>query len=317
MSDIVRQGSYAARFEVRAGDHAASGERSELSNFLDAEGNPDYSENIPGRVYYYAFSVLPDLNWHPGAAWNILFQFHGPLDAPYAKASPVIALNADSEYSLSLNGGNKQSGVRNLNQSFSFNRYKEDGGKLYPGSWDDFVLEVRFDIGGRGYVNVWRRKHGRGETEFSFIGGASGVDTLMHDDNFVVNGDGRGGTVESKHYWKAGIYRGNPNETTKPTVIYLDGMTRALSFDDATFGAFGDVPGKPPTPVVPPVPGPTRTNVPFAPQTGRFTASFYALPSLGADEGEDAVIGLSPEAASTFADMAVSIRFGTNGIEVR
>lgn len=69
------------------------------------------------------------------------------------------------------------------------------------------------------------------------------VSTLLYDNFGVVNGDGRrnGGLTESRHYWKHGYYRGNPNRTVGAVSVHLDGMTRAKTFEDAAFGAFGDI----------------------------------------------------------------------------
>jgi hypothetical protein len=64
----------------------------------------------------------------------------------------------------------------------------------------------------------------------------------MYDDSGTVNGNGAGGVTQSSHYWKHGIYRGSPNVTTSATIVHLDGMTRAKTFEDAAFGAFGDIP---------------------------------------------------------------------------
>ncbi len=47
------------------------------------------------------------------------------------------------------------------------------------------------------------------------------------------------------HYWKHGVYRGFPHLTPNATVAILDGFTRALTFEDAAYGAFGDVPVAP------------------------------------------------------------------------
>ena len=60
----------------------------------------------------------------------------------------------------------------------------------------------------------------------------------------------------------------------------------------------------------PPAPAPTWQNVPFAAQSGAFTAEFDAVP-LRSDQ--DTVVGLSGMAADAYTDLAAIIRFGANG----
>ena len=45
----VRQGKYAARFEVTTADYINSGERAEVSGLRNATGSVDRKENVPGN----------------------------------------------------------------------------------------------------------------------------------------------------------------------------------------------------------------------------------------------------------------------------
>lgn len=50
VTDPVRQGKYAARFEVTPDDYINSGERAEASGMKNATGATDRSENVAGKI---------------------------------------------------------------------------------------------------------------------------------------------------------------------------------------------------------------------------------------------------------------------------
>jgi hypothetical protein len=235
----VRQGKYAARFEVTPADYINSGERAEVSGLRNATGSVDRRENVPGSVFFYAFSSYLPSPFVSGTSWTILLQMHGPNSWPYSGASPSFAVSAQNIYSIHVNGGAKNGTKNNRNAEYEFS-----DSEIVLDSWEDFVFEIKWDIENKAYVNGWRRRWGQGEKQFTQVLRVTNESTLMYDWNLLVNGNGTG-TVRDAHYWKHGVYRGRADETPNATVAILDGFTRALTFDDAVYGAFGDVPATP------------------------------------------------------------------------
>ncbi len=51
ITEPVRQGKYAARFEVTENDYIGVGERAEVNSIINATGAIDHAENIPGKLH--------------------------------------------------------------------------------------------------------------------------------------------------------------------------------------------------------------------------------------------------------------------------
>ena len=79
--------------------------------------------------------------------------------------------------------------------------------------------------------------------------------------------------MSDAHYWKHGIYRGSPNVTHNATTVILDGFTRALTFEDAAYGAFGDQPNSAPA-------APVAQSLPAAPVTQSLPAASTPRPGV-------------------------------------
>eukprot|EP00029_Vermamoeba_vermiformis_P000417 TRINITY_DN1047_c0_g1_i2.p1 TRINITY_DN1047_c0_g1~~TRINITY_DN1047_c0_g1_i2.p1 ORF type:complete len:276 (-),score=58.69 TRINITY_DN1047_c0_g1_i2:31-858(-) len=202
--------------------------------------------NFIGSLFFYAFSVYIPSPFVTGTSWTILLQMHGPNSAPYSGASPSFGFSAQKAYSVHVNGGMKITN-RDLyrNAEYKFNDYVAGSGEILTDSWEDFVFEIKWDIENKAHVNGWRRRWGQGEKEFTQVLRVTNESTLMYDQTYTVNGNGNGSLVRDAHYWKHGIYRGSAHMTPNATIAILDGFTRALSFEDAVYGAFGDVPVTP------------------------------------------------------------------------
>ncbi len=226
VTDIVRQGKYAARIEVRPGDDPihSSGERAEVLVMTDKDGKP-FFENESSGTQFYAFSVRLAPDWKPPAAengndWAIVFQLHGPDDL---RTSPSVAVSVQDRFSIHLHGGDLDDRERAIwHKAFPFT-----DSRLAPGKWVDLVLKIQFAKDFNGTVDVWRRDEG--QTEFTKTLEIRDVPTLQYKTSL-------GGV--KPHYWKHGFYRSK--QTTVTNVLWLDGLTRGDSFEAVVQAAFGD-----------------------------------------------------------------------------
>ncbi len=227
VTDMVRQGRYAVRVEVRPGDDPiqSSGERAEALVMTDSAGKP-INEGEQSGTQFYAFSVRLEPDWQApetdrSSAWAIVFQLHGP---DQLKASPSVAVSVQNEFNIAIYGGDLDAGARHRH-------YPLSKSSLAPGSWVDLVLKVKFAKDATGTVEVWRRDEG--ESEFSQVLSLADVPTLQYRSSL-------GGV--GPHYWKHGLYRSKQKSITN--VLWLDGLTRGDSFDAVVRAAFGST-GKP------------------------------------------------------------------------
>jgi Polysaccharide lyase len=222
----VRQGSYAARVEVRPGDDpiGSSGERAEVLVMTDAAGNA-INESLSSGTQYYGFSVRLDSAWTPpqtGADgnWAIVFQLHGP---DVLAASPSVAVSVLKRFSIDCCSGNLDS----ASQSLRWKSFVLSDSSLNVGHWVDLVLKITFAVDFTGSIVVWRRNEG--QTAFSQVLSVNNIPTLQYKSSV--------GPVAA-HYWKHGLYRSK--QTTVTNVLWLDGLSRADSFDEVVAAAFGN-----------------------------------------------------------------------------
>jgi hypothetical protein len=83
--DVVRQGRFAARFELRPGERASGqccGHRAEVSG-------DDATAAVEGDERWYQWSFQPDAQFPAAQGWTVLGQWHADLDG-----SPPVAINA-------------------------------------------------------------------------------------------------------------------------------------------------------------------------------------------------------------------------------
>lgn len=230
VTDIVRQGRYAARVEVRPGDDPinSSGERAEVSTMSDRDGNPLFEDESSG-VQFFAFSVRLAPDWQPptpeaGSGWATVLQLHGPNSL---KASPSIAVRVLDHFAISLHAGNLDDRAKAAwHESHPFKNYR-----LAPGKWVDLVLRVKLAKDFTGEVDVWRRDEG--QVSFTHELALRRIPTLQYASG-IDNG------LVGKHYWKHGLYRSKDRSITN--VLWLDGLTRANSFEAAIRSAFNAPP---------------------------------------------------------------------------
>ena len=211
VTNPVRQGTYAARVEVRPGDDPinSSGERSEVSHMTDSMDN-SISEGESSGTQYFAFSVRLDSSWQDPVGgvdgpWAIVLQLHGPdvLGIP-----PAIAVSVQNGFNLFLHAGDLSNKAKYIDGIFPF-----ANSNLNLGGWVDLVMKVKFASDFTGAVTVWRRDEG--QTSYSKMLGLEGVPTLQYKSSL--------GPVGS-HYWKHGLYRSE--ETAITNLLWLDGLTR-------------------------------------------------------------------------------------------
>lgn len=210
VADVVRQGRYAARFEVRPGDNNVSGsgddgERCEL--MIPAELSGGAAE---GDEAWYALSARMDTPRSPDG-WNTLVQWHGT--APGGQAFAINAVGGNEIY-LRTAGGDLANPTLN---------YYTLAAKWELRRWYDLLVHV-----------VWSSDPAKGMVE-AFADGAR-VLPPQHVPTLYT-----GYAV----YLKVGHYR---KAWTETDVTYIDGVCIATSYEAAVTGAFpaGSWPGEAP-----------------------------------------------------------------------
>jgi Polysaccharide lyase len=202
-TNVVREGTYAAKFTVRPGDkfESTSGERSEVY-----WGGSDESD---GQDYWYSWSTLFPTDWTAPAGWGYFIQWH----ADFLATTPPIAFNArEDSVVIQVN-----TGPLNSSQTTGTVRYTLPLlDTLNKGLWNDFVAHIHWSSGNDGAITVWHRVEG--ETSYTKVLNATGFPTLQ------VGPDG----VPASNYLKLGLYR---STDTKVSSLYQDGFKRWISAD--------------------------------------------------------------------------------------
>lgn len=135
---IVREGTYAARFEVKPGDHWAGlvgGERAEVAKGV---GEKEGMESYWAWSTYFPKSFVSD----PRAGWQMFTQWHSTSTTNNAG----VSFQVDHErLVVRFDGGP------------TGNEWKfRDLGPLVRGTWTDFIFHVRWSPGQDGAIDVWR-----------------------------------------------------------------------------------------------------------------------------------------------------------------
>jgi hypothetical protein len=135
VSDRARQGQYAARFELRDGDHPAwgGGERAEMARYKEARVQE-------GDERWYEFSLMFDLAFPSEATeYFMVIQWHGADDAP-----PPMALQVTREGQLIMTGHGPDAPPVVI-------------GDIARGEWVDYVVHARFSqSSATGWAEVYR-----------------------------------------------------------------------------------------------------------------------------------------------------------------
>jgi uncharacterized protein (TIGR03382 family) len=220
VSDVVREGSKALKVTVRKGDNpiAASGNRNEVLYL---------TQEPPGSEYYYKWSTLFPEDYPSANTWQLFAQWHqdGCCGSP-----PLEFYVVGEEMFLRVGGSNGKVVWR---------------GPLVRGSWNDFVLRVKWSSNPKeGFVEMYKD-------------GELAVPKTMAATQF--NGE--------RNYLKLGLYR--DNSISQVGVVYHDGFTMGTTLEDVMPPAAPEAPAPPaaielPTPPTSQAPVPTPGVTPPA-----------------------------------------------------
>ncbi len=209
VTDPVRKGKYAARFELRHDDpKIANGHRSEVSeNYFLAPFNKDI---------WYRFSTFIPKDWPHRYVRCLIAQWHGFPDKEFGEVwrSPVLGIEyRDMDFMIRICYSSKS--IQTTSSCPDNNKtilYRSDE-YAQKGIWHDFVVNVNWTYKRSGYLNVWI------------------------DDNQVIKYKGPIGYNDFLGtFFKMGIYRDNIAETF---VIYHDEYRRGYSPADIGIENFG------------------------------------------------------------------------------
>lgn len=198
VEDRVRDGRYAARFEVGPGDNplrCSCGERAELVK---------HTGERPGMTSVWAWSAYFPAEFAVRPGRRVVFtQWHD-----YGSGHPapvvirVVSVNGEDRLGLGVQGGAVANPVV---RAWTF-------GRLERGRWYDFVTRIRWASDGTGSVEL-------------MIDGTWVIPPTSTPTLFQENG-------ERGVYLKQGAYRATPWSQT--TVAYIDGTRRGTDLSDVS-----------------------------------------------------------------------------------
>lgn len=203
-SSVVRQGRFAARFELRQGDRPPGlccGDRAEVSGGAVAAAGE-------GDDRWYQWSTLFDTDFPADSGWSVLSQWHAGQDGspPMAISAGPTNVSTDS-WGLVISTWNSPG-----NPGPTFTPWSAP---ILRGVWNDMKVHVKWSVSDDvGFVELWID----GSPQIFTAAPCSGqtrcmVRTLMPD----------GGGV----YFKQGYYR-DPAIVATGTV-YHDGFSESVS----------------------------------------------------------------------------------------
>ena len=193
-SKVVRQGRYAARFEVRPGDSNVAGSGTgERTHVYIGTATTD---SVEGREQYWAWStyIPPDFT-APMGGWNSFVGFHHT--GTTGGGNIAFSVNNMSRIMFLVRGGAFDNPIR---KDYTL-------APLKKGRWYDFVLHIKWSSHRKdGFVEVW-------------VNRSKVVPKTITPTLYVGQGA----------YLKMGYYR---RAYSKRTVIYHDGMRRGPTLAD-------------------------------------------------------------------------------------
>jgi hypothetical protein len=288
----VRAGTLAYKHEVKN-----CGERSEFEK----------KDTEIGGTYWYGFSYFfpTDERLFPSNNWTIVAQF-----GAYPSVNPHPCGGIGSKISAGRDG-KMQMDFQRSNGSGGSTCTKHDLANMddLRGKWNDIVMHVKWTGNNDGFLKLWIR-HGGGEW----------IQKINHTGRTFWNNEGTG------PYFKMGIYLGSSGRGDR--LLYTDEYRLGdsnSSFDEVAPGGSGGGGGSTPTPtpIVTPTPTPTPIdgcyvasggsswlNNAFTNQTGTFTATFDAKPSVSPSNMH---VALSDGARTGYTGYAAIIRFNASG----
>jgi hypothetical protein len=201
-TDVVRQGKFAARFEVGAGERGVSGARAEVRGYHAVEGDE----------HWYQWSTRFGEGFPASQGWTVVTQFHA--DAKNS-GSPPVAFIAGPRYvgvdawGLVLNTWNALGSPGPI--------YVPWRASVNPGVWNDITMHIGWSArDDSGFIELWV-----GGVPQTFTAAPCAGQIRCHVRTLVPGGGGV--------YAKQGYYR---DFDIKPTgVVYQDGFSVADSRD--------------------------------------------------------------------------------------
>jgi len=221
VTDIVRDGTYAAKMTVHDGDEFLNtgGERVQLER-------PNAFDEHEGDEYWYSWSTFFPSDWQnltgaPDDDWLIIADWHATQDSDFANVcQPLqIMINGSNQLIAQMLTGDV-TGYDCYNGSGSANYYDQvivDGIEL--GKWNDFVVHVKWTVDDKGVVEVWHKT--KDETSFEKVFETTGIPTLQYVNNK---------TKVDTPYFILAHYRSA--QQTHTSVLYQDAFLQATSLLD-------------------------------------------------------------------------------------
>ena len=199
-SDVVRQGKFAARYEVRQGDRPiCCGDRAEVSG-------DDRTAAGEGDDRWYQWSTMFDAGFPAGLGYNVVAQWHGDEDG-----SPPVAFSAgptnvaDDRWGIVVHTYDSPGEVRKAFTPWS--------APLVRGVWNDIKVHIKWSASDDiGFIEFWL--NGVPQT---FTADPCSGQTRCRVRTLMPNGGGI--------YYKQGLYR--DYAVTAPGIVYHDGFSQA------------------------------------------------------------------------------------------
>ena len=147
----VRTGTFAARFELNRADPRLAGTyRNEVS--VGRRGTPRIA--AMNEEYWYGFSIFIPANWQHDHLRDELAQFHAPPDPGEVWRNPVLAFDTRRGLWEVWNRWDKRRIQTHPNNHQSGHRLLWTG-PLKKGAWNDWVVHVKWNWQGNGFLDVW------------------------------------------------------------------------------------------------------------------------------------------------------------------
>jgi len=192
-SDVVRVGTYAARFELRQHDYVSEGARAELRDWLNAP--------LEDEIWYGFSTFIPaDFPIAEGIGC-VLAQWHDQAKLGDPSGKPPIAVRF-KDGRLSVTGSSSAVASHDPDQRYEFYRLDD----FQTGRWHDFNFRVNWSRYGQSQIDAWLN----GE-------GIIGYRGKLGYENETVG-----------PYFKLGMYCHGPLKT--PHVAYHDNYSRGHSY---------------------------------------------------------------------------------------
>lgn len=220
VTDIVRDGNYAAKMTVHDGDEFmhTGGERVQLER-------PDAYNEGEGDEYWYSWSTYFPSNWqnltHAPDDWMVIADWHASNNVDFGNVCQPLQIEVDGNNRLiatMLSGD--VTGYNCFNGAGTANYYDQViVDSLNLGKWNDFVIHVKWTVEDDGIVEIWHKTDN--EDSFTKVFEKTGVPTRQY-----VNTKSNADTP----YFILAHYRSE--EQAHTSVLYHDGFKQATSLSD-------------------------------------------------------------------------------------